>query len=472
MKRLSLPYQIAILILAFAAIILVSSGTLLYLLSQTRAQALAVNEQRSQVTHLVNRLDEKLRSQQSLLMSLLRQKELDDIEKGAQKLETARVEALRMVVEAGPEAAQLKVRLAKYNEEEARVLQEFLQGNVALAMEYLVGNIGPETELMANEVQKVEELLQAQCVRSAQEQFDRMQKQVMIFIPVAIVLFVLVVLAGWLMRRSIMNRLQLLTENLSRGAEQTTAVAEQVSRASHTVAEGASKQAAALHEAGTSLAQLSSMTARNTESAGRTRDIVQSVRGEADLGSKEAHDMTHAMDAIRSSGESIAKIIHTIDEIAFQTNILALNAAVEAARAGEAGAGFAVVADEVRSLAQRSASAARDTSGMIQNSITATKRGVETSQKVCTRLTSITEQVRQLDALASEVATASQQQTQGLGQISSVIGTMNDLTQETAAISEESSATADELREHARTVCVASIELEAIVSGHAHQKTG
>src|ERR1022692_3094256 len=126
--------------------------------------------------------------------------------------------------------------------------------------------------------------------------------------------------------------------------------------------------------------------------------------------------MIAAMEGIKVSSDETAKIIKTIDEIAFQTNILALNAAVEAARAGEAGMGFAVVADEVRNLAQRSAQAAKETAAKIEGSLTRTTQGVEISAKVAASLDEITAKVRQVDELVAEVSGASREQTEGIGQ--------------------------------------------------------
>ncbi|HTI98406.1 MAG TPA: methyl-accepting chemotaxis protein [Dongiaceae bacterium] len=270
---------------------------------------------------------------------------------------------------------------------------------------------------------------------------------------------------GLLVTRSITRPIRTVADYLLQGSAQTASAANQVSSSSQTLAEGASEQAASVEEASASLEELSSMTKRNAENSQKANELAKQARSAAEKGVADMQAMSAAMDAIKDSSDETAKIIKTIDEIAFQTNILALNAAVEAARAGEAGMGFAVVADEVRNLAQRSAQAAKETAAKIEGALSRTTQGVELSSKVAEALNEITVKVRQVDELATEVAGASREQTQGITQINVAVGQMDKVTQSNAASAEESAAAAEELNAQAEMVRQSVGELLQLVNG-------
>ena len=243
-----------------------------------------------------------------------------------------------------------------------------------------------------------------------------------------------------------------VAHSLDTGSAEVAAATTEVSSASQTLAEGASEQAASLEETSASLEEITSMTKRNADNAESAKALAGQTRTAADAGSGDMALMNGAMDAIKVSSDNIAKIIRTIDEIAFQTNILALNAAVEAARAGEAGLGFAVVAEEVRALAQRSAQAARETATKIEDSIEKSRQGVQISAQVSASLTEILDKARKVDDLIAEIATSSREQSQGIGQISIAVAQMDKVTQNTAATAEESAGAAEELNAQAENM--------------------
>jgi len=249
------------------------------------------------------------------------------------------------------------------------------------------------------------------------------------------------------------------------GSAQTASAASQVSASSQSLAEGASEQAASLEETSSSLEELASMTKRNAESANSAKTLSGETRLSAETGNNDMTEMRRAMEAIKTSSSDIAKIIKTIDEIAFQTNILALNAAVEAARAGEAGAGFAVVAEEVRALAQRSANSAKETAAKIEVAIQNGEQGALVSSKVAQSLGVIVEKARKVDELVAEIATASNEQNQGISQINIAVGQMDKVTQSNAGSAEETAAAAEELNAQSVSLKEAVGELQRLVGG-------
>jgi methyl-accepting chemotaxis protein len=273
------------------------------------------------------------------------------------------------------------------------------------------------------------------------------------------------IILGAIITCSLGKFLRQLALSLNESSSQVADAAGQMSASSQSLADGASEQASALEETSASLEEMAGMTKRNTERARKANEIAKQASAVAEKGVGDMQTMASAMVAIKVSSDDIAKIIKTIDEIAFQTNILALNAAVEAARAGEAGLGFAVVADEVRNLAHRSAQAAKETATKIEGSIIKTGQGVEISTKMAQVLNEIVSKVRQVDELVNEVATASGKQAQDITQINSAVGQMDKVTQSNAAAAEESASAAEELNSQAGAMKQTVTELLQLVGG-------
>ena len=271
---------------------------------------------------------------------------------------------------------------------------------------------------------------------------------------------------------SINRALNGMISRLRGSVDQTVQAAAQVSAASRSLADGASEQAASLQQTGAALEELSSRTLRNADHAQKSNELAQQARGAADRGAEDVRVLDSAMTALKASSNDISKIIKTIDEIAFQTNILALNAAVEAARAGEAGMGFAVVAEEVRSLAQRSSQAARETAAKIEGAMRNSAQGAQISVKVAEALGEIVAKTRQADDLVAEVAQASREQTRHIQQINQAMAQVDKVTQSNAANSEESSSSAAELESLATLMGQTIDDLIVLVGARHNAATG
>jgi len=271
---------------------------------------------------------------------------------------------------------------------------------------------------------------------------------------------------GFALNLAITKPLNRVIAGLSDGAEQIAAASSQVSSSSQHLAESTSESAASLEETSSSLEELSSMTKQNADNAQIANDMMaKEAAPNFQVIMDRLGTMEKAMHASVKASEDTAKVIKTIDEIAFQTNLLALNAAVEAARAGEAGAGFAVVADEVRNLAMRATEAAKNTQDLISNSTTRIKEATSTFDQVNEAMDKNAQIARKVTDLAGEIAAASQEQAHGISQINIAVTEMDKVTQQTAANAEESASASEELNAQAEQMKVYVADLMSVVGG-------
>ncbi len=239
-----------------------------------------------------------------------------------------------------------------------------------------------------------------------------------------------------------------LNESLTgvvQSTDQVKTAADQIRAGSQEMASMSSEQAASIEEISATLQEMSSMSKQNSDSSSHARSMADATLAKAAQGMSSMERLSEAIESIKQSSGETAKIVKTIDEIAFQTNLLALNAAVEAARAGDAGKGFAVVAEEVRNLAMRSAESARDTARLIEEAVQNAERGVAMQDEVRSALGGINTEAQRVAQVMSEIAAASEQQTQGIGQVTTAVQQINGLTQQGAANAEESAAVAEHL---------------------------
>ena len=235
-------------------------------------------------------------------------------------------------------------------------------------------------------------------------------------------------------------------------ATEVKSASAEITQSSQSLAQGASDQAARLDDVASQLSELASMAGSNAQHARKASELSERARSHAADGEARMANLTAAMGDIKASTQETARIIKTINEIAFQTNLLALNAAVEAARAGDAGRGFAVVAEEVRSLALRAAAAAQSTETLIDKSVSATERGVRFNDEVLVSLQEITGQIAQVSTVVQEITEASAAQVSGVTRMTQSVRAANEITQQVAASAEESASAAEELNAQVATM--------------------
>ncbi|MCK4303221.1 MAG: MCP four helix bundle domain-containing protein [Candidatus Eisenbacteria sp.] len=268
---------------------------------------------------------------------------------------------------------------------------------------------------------------------------------------------------GLVITRSLNKALTIIATSLGDGAEQVTSASAQVSASSQSLAEGSSEQAAAIEETSSSMEEISSTTKNNAKSAGEANELMSDVSARVGQGQESMSRLSTTIQEIKTSSDETAKIIKTIDEIAFQTNLLALNAAIEAARAGEQGRGFAVVADEVRKLAERTGKATGEITDMIKGIQQGTQEAVasmetgtkevdtgrELTDKAGASLTEIVNMSQSVVDMIQQIATASEEQSTAAEQISKNVENVASVAKESATGAEQAAAAAEELNRNA-----------------------
>ena len=465
----SIPQQLVLLFFTASGVTLATACLYFFtankVLDDSTAQTAEVTWKLGRSYDLQEKVSGDLVGHQKFVQQFFRMTDTNAVQSAVRLLNEKQRELAGLIAVGGAETAGIRAKYEMLAASEKSVVAALLTDNAAAAGEKNSTVVGPQGDAVLKEIRQYHErVMQAAQKQMAAEQ-GRIRAQISRWLFVLLGALAVVLLGGWRLKNRITGELRHMAAKLADFSASSTNSASQVMSSSQSLADGAGQQAAAIEETGASLEEMASMTKRTAENAQLVNELARNARGSAEKGAEDMKTMSAAMQAIKESGDEIAKIIKTIDEIAFQTNILALNAAVEAARAGEAGMGFAVVADEVRNLAQRSAQSARATSAKIQNAIGNTARGVAISATVSQTLTEIVDKARQVDELAAAVATASREQTQGISQVNLAVGQMDKITQANAASAEQSAAAAQELNAQALAMKQTVGELLQLVVG-------
>ncbi len=265
----------------------------------------------------------------------------------------------------------------------------------------------------------------------------------------SIVGFVVAISLGYFLARSITLPINEIIDNLQDGADQVKSASSQVSSSSQNMAQGAAEQASGIEEIAASIEELTAMTTQNAKNSKEASGLSSEAGVAAGKGQVAVDKMMETVQEIKTSSDETAKVIKNINEIAFQTNLLALNAAVEAARAGDAGKGFAVVAEEVRNLAQRSAEAANNTAALIEQSQNSADKGVGATEEVTQTLEGINTVINKVNGLVQDVSASSDEQAASITQVNTSVTSMDQVVQSNSATAEESAAASEELSSQA-----------------------
>ena len=277
--------------------------------------------------------------------------------------------------------------------------------------------------------------------------------------------------------------LKRMQESLTRTVSAVRRGVDEINVGSHEIAAGntdlssrTEQQAASLEETAASMEQLASTVKQNADNARQANQLAASASDVAERGGSAVSEVVTTMHGISASSRKISEIVSVIDGIAFQTNILALNAAVEAARAGEQGKGFAVVAGEVRSLAQRSAQAAKEIKGLIEDSVGKVGAGSQQVERAGATMQEIVASVKRVTDIMGEISAASEEQSSGIDQVNRAVSQMDEVTQQNAALVEEAAAAAGSLQEQAQrlaeAVAVFKINAGEVIEVPAHRLSG
>jgi len=314
-----------------------------------------------------------------------------------------------------------------------------------------------------NLLRKVSESQMSLIIKQTESLISSAQKALYFYVILSLIIIVLVIIIVFVIARNLNKFFTNSIENLSESNAQIVSASDQIASASISLAESASKQADSVETVNKVIDEATTINTNSADNAKEADNLAKSANDSAQIGNRSVEKLMQSMEHITTSSEKIAKIIKSIDEIAFQTNLLALNAAIEAARAGEHGLGFAVVADEVKALASRSTQAARETAIIIEETIKLVKDGNVVASDTNEVFATIFEHTNKTSQVTSTIALQLKEQVQHMQNITTDMSSIGDITQQNAATAEEAAASAEELNAQTITMMANVTEVAKLV---------
>jgi methyl-accepting chemotaxis protein len=468
-ERMNLSWKFVGILLLLLVVSVINAGTIFSVVNQQIANGRAINLAGRQ-RMLTQKMSKEVYIYQAAVSDSERQKAREDLQKTAALFDTTLLGLLNGDSSQGLTAVKHKEIRDKLLEVQAMWQKFSAQVKTSFTSEQGSDQVKAAiATIQATNVPLLKTMDQAVSLYESNNNLGRIKVIQGVLLAIA---FTVTGGAWYFVQTSIVNPLRSAAGTIDASSSSIDALSGSVASAAESIADGSSSQAAATEQSSASLEEITSMTRQNAESTAAADAKMQETKTTAEQAYSVMEEMTASMAEILKASEETQKIVKTIDEIAFQTNLLSLNAAVEAARAGEAGAGFAVVADEVRNLALRSADSAKDTAELIDNIVQRIQGGSSLVKRATESFRQVSEGAGKVALLLDEITTANNEQSMGVSQISTGIHEMDRLTQESVATSEEAAATAAEMHSEAQQLSGIVAVMMELVEGKGNSSVG